>query len=78
MKTPCDVDLQSFNARLLNQPSSNVVTPNIFCNGRGSGGPSAIVPGAALSVNGNSFAFAYQANLGLEWQLANHLYLGFG
>lgn len=37
-----------------------------------------IVPNSALSVNGNSFAFAYQANLGLEWQLANHLYLGFG
>ena len=37
-----------------------------------------IVPGAALSVNGNAFAFAYQANLGLEWQLANHLYFGFG
>ena len=38
----------------------------------------AIVPGAALSMNGNAFAFAYQANLGLEWQLANHLYFGFG
>ena len=38
----------------------------------------AIVPSAALSVNGSAFAFAYQANLGLEWQLANHLYFGFG
>jgi len=38
----------------------------------------AIAPGAALSVNGNAFAFAYQANFGIEWQLANHLYLGFG
>ena len=37
-----------------------------------------IVPGAALFVNGNAFAFAYQANLGVEWQLANHLYLAFG
>ena len=37
-----------------------------------------IVPCAALSVNGNAFAFTYQANLGLEWQLANHLYFGFG
>jgi hypothetical protein len=38
----------------------------------------AIALGAALSVNGNAFAFAYQANFGIEWQLANHLYLGFG
>ena len=32
----------------------------------------------SVRLNDNAFAFAYQANLGLEWQLANHLYFGFG
>lgn len=35
-----------------------------------------ILPGVAASVNGSSWAFAYQANAGVEWDLAPNLTLG--
>lgn len=34
------------------------------------------IPGLQASVSGNSWAFAYQANVGLEWELAKNLALG--
>ena len=34
------------------------------------------IPGLQAAVSGNSWAFAYQANVGLEWELAKNLALG--
>lgn len=35
-----------------------------------------LVPGLTASVNGSSWAFAYQANAGVEWSLSTNLALG--
>lgn len=35
-----------------------------------------LVPGVFASVDGNAWAFAYQADVGLEWTLADNLHLG--
>jgi opacity protein-like surface antigen len=35
-----------------------------------------LAPGLTASVDGNSWAFAYQANAGVEWSLASNLSLG--
>ena len=36
------------------------------------------VPGLTASINGSSWAFAYQATAGIEWKLGNNLHFGFG
>lgn len=36
----------------------------------------ALLPGVEASVHGSSWAFAYQANAGVEWELATNLTLG--
>jgi opacity protein-like surface antigen len=41
-----------------------------------SGVAAPLVPGVFASVDGSAWAFAYQADVGLEWTLADNLHLG--